>query len=609
MIVKMQKIALLVSARERETALERLRDLGVVHIDLVENPISEDIHILQSGLDEVDRVLQVLGDAHPSQDDAGLERLPANPRQFRHPRDGVANDRASADLQQISALARRRDELMRELEEGRRQYRWFLTWGAVSPASLQRLREAGIAVRFYKIDKSALENVPADAIVHIAQKDHKTVYIAYIAESGGQGLDFEEEEIPSIEPAALAAEIARLEGELEEVDSALGDLSKNRGTLLAYRTGLEKELEFNRVKYSMGEEGHIAYLRGFCPVDYISQIEDMAHREGWGCIAEEPDDPDEVPTLIRIPRWLRMIDPVFKFMGTLPGYKEYDISFWFLLFFSLFFALLIGDAGYGMAFLSVSAFLARKFKTAPREPFVLMYALSSATILWGAVSGTWFGYERIAQLPFFKTLVVDQVNSFVDANQSFMMFLCFIIGVVHLTIARLLAFFRYINSLVALAELGWIAILWALFFVAGNLVLGRPIPGFAVPALVVGITLVIFFSHPQKNVLKGALRSLADLPLKVIGSFSDIVSYLRLFAVGYASVIVASSFNDMALRIGFDSVFGSLLAAGILFLGHSINIVLGMMAVVVHGIRLNMLEFSGHLNMQWSGKTYRPFKT
>ena len=119
---------------------------------------------------------------------------------------------------------------------------------------------------------------------------------------------------------------------------------------------------------------------------------------------------------------------------------------------------------------------------------------------------------------------------------------------------------------------------------------------------------MLFFSNPQKNILKGVLHTLVDMPLKVISSFSDIVSYLRLFAVGYASVIVASSFNDMALEIGFGSILSSALAALVLFLGHAINITLGLMAVVVHGVRLNMLEFSGHLNMQWSGKIYKPFK-
>ena len=122
-----------------------------------------------------------------------------------------------------------------------------------------------------------------------------------------------------------------------------------------------------------------------------------------------------------------------------------------------------------------------------------------------------------------------------------------------------------------------------------------------------GVALVLLFQNFQRNVVKGVLATLADLPLSLISAFSDIVSYLRLFAVGYASVVVASSFNGMAGPM-LGSPLTGLFGAVILFLGHGLNIILGMMAVIVHGIRLNMLEFSGHLGMQWSGKPYKPFK-
>jgi V/A-type H+-transporting ATPase subunit I len=120
--------------------------------------------------------------------------------------------------------------------------------------------------------------------------------------------------------------------------------------------------------------------------------------------------------------------------------------------------------------------------------------------------------------------------------------------------------------------------------------------------------MTLFFTNINKGFFKGALATITDLPLSVIGSFSDIVSYLRLFAVGYASVVVSQSFNNMAVGAGIDSVLGGLMAAVILFFGHALNIILCFMAVIVHGIRLNMLEFSGQLGMQWSGKEYDPFR-
>jgi V/A-type H+/Na+-transporting ATPase subunit I len=120
--------------------------------------------------------------------------------------------------------------------------------------------------------------------------------------------------------------------------------------------------------------------------------------------------------------------------------------------------------------------------------------------------------------------------------------------------------------------------------------------------------LLLVFSEPQKNILKAIVSSLTNIPLKIVGSFADIVSYLRLFAVGCATVVLASTFNDIVMGIGFNSIISGMIAAIILFLGHTLNIILGFMAVIVHGIRLNMLEFSGQMGMGWSGKEYSPFK-
>ncbi|MBF0253444.1 MAG: hypothetical protein HQL29_06490 [Candidatus Omnitrophica bacterium] len=178
----------------------------------------------------------------------------------------------------------------------------------------------------------------------------------------------------------------------------------------------------------------------------------------------------------------------------------------------------------------------------------------------------------------------------------------------HLTIAHATKAIREINSPKVIAQFGWIAIVWGMFFSANTLVLAKPFPWFSGYLLLGGILAVLLFANFQKNFIKGILETLVDLPLSIISAFSDIVSYLRLFAVGYASVVVAQSFNSMAVGDGVNTILGGIIAALILFIGHTLNIILALMAVVVHGIRLNMLEFSGHLGMQWSGKEYKPFK-
>ncbi len=296
-------------------------------------------------------------------------------------------------------------------------------------------------------------------------------------------------------------------------------------------------------------------------------------------------------------------------MGILPGYAEADVSLLFLAALSLFFALLIGDAGYGLLFLGAAVVLRRKAKPGtPPEFFRLIILFSLSAVVWGVLTGVYFGMPSIARLPVLRSLVVPRLDGFVEANSGFMMYLCFIIGLVHLTLAHLINVIRLWPSPRLLGQVGWIAIVWSIFFLVGNLVSERPMPAFFGPLLVAGILLALVFSNFQRRVFKGMAATLTDLPLSVIGTFSDMMSYLRLFAVGFASLTVAGSFNTMAVGSGVRSLGQGLMAAVVLLFGHSLNIVLGGMSVLVHGVRLNMLEFSNHLGQQWTGLRYEPFR-
>ena len=589
MIVKMQKITLLVEYKHREVALKKLRELGVLHIHYVKNPSSNDINSIETELANVEKAQLLISEENAPQEEANLEQ-------------------ALSYTEKILSLAQEKDTLLRELEEHQEKRRWFQNWGAVSYASLQTLKEAGITVRFYIANKNPVKNIPADKIIHVAKEEQGTVYFAFFTESAEEHLEFKQDLMPNVELASLEAGITETEQKIENIERELKYLSKVQNSLRAYQGDLEKRLEFSKVMHSMGEAENIAYLQGFCPVDSIPQIKNAAKEDGWAYLIQEPDEPFEVPTLLRQPKWLRIVNPIFSFMGALPGYNELDISFWFLLFFSLFFGMLIGDAGYGLIFLLASFYFSKKMKNAPREPFILINVLSVATIIWGIISGNWFGFQKIGQLPFLNLMIIDQMDAFADANQMFIMYLCFFIAAIHLSVAHGISAVKYINSPVAIAELGWICVVWTLFFASGTLVLNKSFPGFMVVVFLVGVVMILLFANFQKNIFKGMTTTLTSLPLDIISAFSDVVSYLRLFAVGYATVAVASSFNDMAGHMGFSSMAASFMSVLILFLGHSLNIILALMSVIVHGIRLNMLEFSGHLNMQWSGRPYAPFK-
>ena len=359
----------------------------------------------------------------------------------------------------------------------------------------------------------------------------------------------------------------------------------------------------------MGVDEQLAYLQGYVPGKKLETLRKCAAENGWALLVQQPAEEDPVPTLVENPRWIRIISPVLSFLGTVPGYREFDFSFWFLLFFSLFFAMLIGDAGYGLCFLVLTLFSRLKFRKAPGGPFVLLFVLSIATVIWGTLTGTWFGVEYLATHGFLSRFVLPQIASFGVDNAGTIMVICFVIGAVHLSIAHLINTFRYLPDLRGIAQIGWFAVVWGMYFVIRFIVLQLPLNPVGVWLVGGGLILVVLFEEQRGKFFKGLLVGLANLPLKLLDSvsaFSDVISYVRLFAVGLATLEVAKSFNAMASDIGFGLPTG-LIAAMILFLGHALNIMMGALSVIVHGVRLNMLEFSGHLGMEWTGIPYKPF--
>ncbi len=589
MIVPMKKITLLVAQQEVDEALFKLRKLGVVHIEHLNEPKGKEINVLKKELQNATLAFEAL---HRGATSLRKEETPD----------------VKALIVKTVDLLQEKEQLLLKRDSLRAKISWFNEWGKISLASLQELTRYGLFIKLYIIERKHLKRLPNDKYIFVVKKEKSRAYIVFITFDNKESLGFDEVKFPQEDPLLVEEEFSNIEKRLKEIEERLNVLSRYRDVLKKYIFSLSKQLEFYTVRLSMAKEEGFWYLKGFIPEEEAHSLKQLAKKEGWAMLEEDPDNPEEVPTLIRNPRWVRIIEPVFKLMGTLPGYNEYDISIWFLLFLTVFFAILIGDAGYGMLFLMITFFLKRKLKNAPSEVFHLMYVFSIATIIWGVCSGTYFGAAQFARLPFLKTLIIERINSFVDANQQFMMYLCFLIGAIHLTVAHVIRAFRFHKSLIALSQLGWIAIIWGLFFVAGTLVVGRPFSNLGGYLLVTGVVFALAFSYPNKNVFKALGNALMEVPLKIVSSFGDVVSYLRLFAVGYATVVVAGSFNDIAASLGFGDVIKSFGSALILFFGHALNIALGFMAIVVHGVRLNMLEFSGHLGMEWSGKPYMPFK-
>lgn len=596
MIVRMKEILLFTLASSVNETIYRLGELGVVDIAEVTKPAGRSIEWRTKLVENTESAINIL------KNHSKPESLP-DVRQRYHSRDPK---RLTDRVLQSGHI---RKECQKRLEELNQQLDWYETWGEnIDISDFDFLRENGIYIRLYKIDKNQVRELSNEhCLVEFPGQDGK-VPVALFTRDEYEKLIVKEEEVPELPLEKVKEQIKRKERQLREVEIYLEDQSQNIGLLEEYHNLVTDYLNIEETLGGMGDiEGTVKYLRGYIPRDKVEEFKSVAKEQNWGYTVSEPTDPDEVPVYVKNPKWISIINPVMKFIDIVPGYKEVDVSIYFLVAFALFFAMLVGDAGYGAIFLIITFFLRKKLD--PQMRF-LIYVLSGATIAWGVMSGTYFGSESIAAIPFLNNLIVEDISSFGVDNINFMMHLSFLIGAIHLTIAHGIRIVQFINSIRLLSEIGWIAFIWGLFFVAELLVLGKEMPDWTIWLFVAGGVLVTFFSMEGKTFFKSMLASLGNLPLSLINGFSDIVSYVRLFAVGLATATVAASFNDMILPTGFEgmSFIGLILAAVALFVGHGLNIVLALMAVMVHGIRLNMLEFAGHVGVQFSGEAYKPFR-
>ncbi len=591
MIVPMKKVTVVIPDTQVDQALGDLGNLGIIHVTPVTEPRKDEPKSLIDQLGKLQSAARILERECPSantyntaEDIVAVAEIIKKLHEFRH-----------QELERFTAL-------QRELER-------LNPIGDFDLETIKDLEHRGIFIRLYTCSTGQIKSIPNDMAHVVIGHQQDTAYIAAVSKDDEPPLSaFQPFTFPEQSISAIKETIAKVEERLADINGELSQLAPHERQLRVKISELGQQCKLRRIQMGMGALDPLAYLQGYCPTTRFDRLRRAAVEGHWGLLIEDPGEMESPPTLIENRNWIRIISPVFRMLNTLPGYREYDVSLCYLVFFTVFFAFLVGDAGYGILFLTGTFIVDRKMKLDQREPFMLAYVLSIATILWGAVTGNWFGIQSLSEASGIRHLVVPGLNAFSSDSQSLVMLVCFVIGAAHISIAHVIAGFRQRASLRALSHLGWILIISGAFFIVRLLVLEVPMPSFTYGLLVGGAALAVAFAEPQRNIMKAIGIGLARLPMRTMNCFSDIISYIRLFAVGMATLAVAASFNDMAATIGFRTPLLIILSTFILILGHGINIIMALLAVVVHGVRLNMLEFSGHLDMQWSGDEYQPFR-
>ena len=492
-------------------------------------------------------------------------------------------------------------------------------WGDFNPQDLEKLSEKGLYFSFYLISQKEIENIPEDCRYIVLKSIDKQCAIAAVDELPSS-FNSSRFAIPKLGVSQMDADMARKKARLEAIEAQLAESASRISSYdKAIRT-LTDEIVYKSVDNGAIAEEGLSLLCGFIPEADLAQFKDAARKNCWAYALDDPSEEDPVPTKVRYNKVTRIMKPVFDMLGTVPGYREYDISMFFLLFLSLFFGMIIGDAAYGAVFLLVAVILNIKSKKCSNLN-LLLYVMSIATIVWGAMTGTWFGIDAdilMEKVPFLEKLVIKPIANYpghygIDENaaQNTVMKFCFAIGTIQLSLACLMNVIRKWKekSLAFVADIAWLAMIISIYFLSLMLVIGVEIDNekLVFGIIIGGLLLVIVFGAqaPGQSFgkgLKAGLGGAFTTFLNTISAFGNVMSYIRLFAVGMASLAISQSFNGMASDMALP------LGVLVLIIGHALNIVMGLLSVVVHGVRLNLLEFSGQLGMEWAGIPYEPFR-
>lgn len=639
MIVPMKKVSLVVLEKERREALRQLKKTGVVHLEAVDGS-GEQLAAYKEASANALAATSILGEIK-------LPKRHAQPA-------ALTKEQLAEKCSNAVALSEQKKKLLEDISSAANEIERFSGWGEVNPADFAFLAEKGIALRLFEIPDDKYGTI-SEGIKTLRVNSSRKQTRFLLLDGGSErpdGLPPEAFEIhlPEMSTQDFADKISRDKTAIAKIEAELESDALYVPQIAAFRKDLESDIEFETFCSGMGTDktadgeenaSALAWLTGYVPVDSLDALKTAASGNAWALAVSDPSEEDAVPTKLRNNKLVSLIYPLTDFLGTVPGYREYDISGWFLLFFTVFFGMIFGDGGYGLLVSVVSLLLIIKSAVArkPVAPMLqLMLLLGLATVAWGLVTCTWFGLAPeqlpvwltrlsvpplsnacadVAWLPFWSN---DVSKGTLSTAQNLQIF-CFTLAFLQLSVAHVKGIFRYIRSPKSLGELGSLLQLWGMFYVVLSMVVSSTIFAFdevvySVPVgkacilmIAVGFAFSFVFANYDGSIVQSILesvRNIISVLLGVVNVFSDIVSYIRLWAVGLAGAAISSTVNTMAGPIlGHALLF--LAAVLLLVFGHGLNMILNLLSVIVHGVRLNTLEFSTHLGMSWSGFKYRPF--
>ncbi|MEE1058754.1 MAG: V-type ATPase 116kDa subunit family protein [Treponema sp.] len=636
MIVPMKKVSLVVLNNERKDALTQLKKVGVVHLEQIDGS-SEQLSLYKEASNNAVAANAILSDIKV-----------AKKKSFSSAVKTLSNDEVVAKCKHVIDISDKKKKLLEEIASDAAEIERFANWGQVDIEDFAFLKEKGISFKMYEIPEDKYNLIDEKVTTICVNRIKKIVRFLLIdaSEDRPEGLPPEAFEVPMpvLSTKDLAKRVEDNEAEISKIEEELKSETVYISQIQDFKSNLESDIQFETIYSGMGQENSgkttdLAWLTGYVPVDSFDKLKDCVTKNSWAMAASDPTEEDNVPTKLKNNKFVSLIYPLTDFLGTVPGYHEYDISGWFLLFFCVFFGMIFGDGGYGLLVTIASLVLVLKslFQKKSVSPLMgLLLLLGLSTVAWGTVTCTWFGLKP-EQLPAWLTsLSITPISNAAGSDyrlylpwntevglttgQNLQIF-CFTLAFLQLSVAHLKGMARNRKSLKVLGEFGSLLQIWGMFYVVLSMVVSSalfplglvvnniPVGTIAIALVGGGFALSFIFSNYEGNIGASILEScknIISVLLGVVNVFSDIVSYIRLWAVGLAGSAISNTVNEMAgPLLGHAITFIAFVA--LIAFGHGLNMVLNLLSVIVHGVRLNTLEFSTHLGMSWSGFKYNPF--
>ena len=600
MIAKMKKIAFLVYHKEYDAFLKNVRELGVVHVTTKKQGAAEN-DALQDNIRQTAKYAAAI-------------------KFLRHQEVEQADHlgdarKGEACLEQLEALQSKHQHIAQRIVAVEKEIAAAEPWGNFSNENIVKLEKAGYKINFYicsekQFDQKWIELYNAFIINKIGSK----LYFITLTVSGScDELEVEMARLPQESLAELKRKKDTLTQEGEEVVLEMKGLAEvSIPDLEAAQQELYSSIEFSKVVLSTDAlaDNKLMMLEGWIPVEKVADVEQFLSTQEVYYEISNPTVEDNVPILFDNNGFFRLFEPIMR-LYMLPKYNELDLTPFFAPFFMLFFGLCLGDSGYG-AFMLFGVMLyrmiAKNLSASIKPVLTLVQLLGFSTMLCGLLTGTCFGFNLYdIQIPFFQGLK-DMIM--LDNQQMFNLSL--ILGGVQIIFGMVLkAINQYIQFGIkyAIATIGWLLVIvsTALAFAApGVMAMGGTIH-LAIAG--VGLLMAYLYNSPDKNIFVNIGLGLWDSYNMATGLLGDILSYVRLFALGLSGGILAGVFNSLAVGMSPDNVIaGPIVMVLIFVIGHSINMFMNVLGAMVHPMRLTFVEFFKNAGYEGGGKEYSPFK-